>query len=60
MLSHLFTNWKLKLASWPFVGPTNQKTPQPQIIFVLEKDKNIEKLSNRKIEKKIENYYYKN
>jgi len=36
MLSHLFTNWKLKFASWPFkVGGGRQVT------FVLEKNENL-------------------
>ena len=36
MLSHLFANWKLKFASWPFeVGGGRQVT------FVLEKNDNL-------------------
>ena len=32
MLSHLFTNWKLKVASWPFTSDDGK-----QITFVLQK-----------------------
>ena len=36
MLSHLFTNWKLKFASWPF-----QQGQGTQVTFALEKDTNL-------------------
>ena len=36
MLSHLFTNWKLKFASWPF-----QEGGGRQVTFVLEKNSNL-------------------
>ena len=37
MLSHLFANWKLKFASWPYKGNGGGR----QVTFVLEKELDI-------------------
>ena len=37
MLSHLFANWNLKFASWPYKGNGGGR----QVTFVLEKELNI-------------------
>ena len=36
MLSHLFANWNLKFASWPYKGNSGGR----QATFVLEKENN--------------------